>query len=257
MPAQWVETRSIPLADLTRYPGNARRGDVEQIRASIRAQGQYRSLVVRETGDTLTVLAGNHTRDALQAEGYAEARCEVIACTDDEARRIVLADNRIAERGGWDDEALTALLLEVQGDLDGTGYAEDDLDRLIRETDLIGNQAAAFLGDIIAGASDTPPPPVPPLPPITGAPPRPAAPASGPAAPAAEPAPGGQPGQARQQPDNSGPLPEYVQVTWLVTVEDRVAIRAALTAGQARWGLSTAAESLAAIAREYLSEKAA
>lgn len=133
MPAIFVTVRDIPLGELARFPGNARRGDVGAIRASLRRHGQYRSLVVRDTGSALVVLAGNHTRDALDAEGLASARCEVITCTDDEARRINLADNRLAELGGYDDADLAALLEGLDGDFDGTGWAQDDLDALLAE----------------------------------------------------------------------------------------------------------------------------
>src|SRR5580704_17615420 len=97
--------RDIPIADLTPYPGNPRRGNVEQIRASIRRLGQYRTIVVRDTGDALVILAGNHTTRALEAEGRATARCEVVECDDDEGRRVNNADNRLAELGGYDDDA--------------------------------------------------------------------------------------------------------------------------------------------------------
>jgi ParB/Sulfiredoxin domain len=124
-------TRDIPIADLTRYPGNPRRGDVAQIRASVRRLGQYRAVVVRDTGDALVILAGNHTTAALEAEGRETVRAEVIECDDDEARRVNLADNRLAELGGYDDEDLAALLCELDGDLDGTGWSPDDLDKLL------------------------------------------------------------------------------------------------------------------------------
>jgi hypothetical protein len=96
----------------------------------LRRHGQYRSLVVRDTGSALVVLAGNHTRDALDAEGHGTARCEVIQCSDDEARRINLADNRLAELGGYDDADLAALLEGLDGDFDGTGWTLEDLDAL-------------------------------------------------------------------------------------------------------------------------------
>jgi ParB-like chromosome segregation protein Spo0J len=132
MPATFVAVRDIPLGELARFPGNARRGDVAAIRSSLRRNGQYRALVVRDTGPGLVVLAGNHTRDALDAEGHATARCEVIQCSDDEARRINLADNRLAELGGYDDADLAALLEGLDGDFDGTGWAQEDLDALLR-----------------------------------------------------------------------------------------------------------------------------
>jgi hypothetical protein len=222
VPATWVETRDVPLTELTKYPGNARRGDVGQIRASLRKHGQYRSLIARDTGAGLVILTGNHTFEALTAEGHQAARCEIITCADDEAATINLADNRISDLGTYDDSLLAELLAGVT-ELNGTGYVDDDLDRLLRDTDLIGNQATSFLSDIIG---------------------------DGPAPHANQPL-------APEMPHTSSGLPEYVQMTWLVTIEDRTDIRHALAAVQERHGLHTSAEALAVLAREALNEKAA
>jgi site-specific DNA-methyltransferase (adenine-specific) len=128
----YLETADVPLTQLDRFPGNAKRGDIEAIRSSIRRHGQYRSLVVRATGDDrYTILAGNHTHDAIRAEGHPAARCEIIQCTDDEARRINLADNRLSELGSFDNDALTELLSYLDGDFEGTGYTQDDVDGLL------------------------------------------------------------------------------------------------------------------------------
>lgn len=128
-------TRDIAVADLARFPGNARRGNVGEIRSSVRRLGQYRAIVVRDTGSGLVILAGNHTADALQAEGHETVRCEVITCTDDEARRVNLADNRLADLAEDDTQALAELLAALDGDLDGTGYSVHDLDDI---ADLLG-----------------------------------------------------------------------------------------------------------------------
>lgn len=64
MPATWIATRDLPLAGLGRFPGNARRGNVEEIRKSIKRHGQYRAIVVRQHDGQHTILAGNHTADA-------------------------------------------------------------------------------------------------------------------------------------------------------------------------------------------------
>lgn len=136
MPAQFLETREIRLDQLERFPGNARRGNVDEIRKSIRRHGQYRAIVVRNHNGKLTVLAGNHTADALAAEGREVARCELIECSDDEARRIALADNRLGELPDpdtgerYDDQALAELLAALDGDLDGTGWDVYDVDGL-------------------------------------------------------------------------------------------------------------------------------
>jgi len=130
MSVTWLETRPVPVDQLTRFPGNAKRGDVEAIRASIRKTGQYRAIVVRKTGDGMVILAGNHTYDAISAEGEDKIRCEIIECSDVEAKRINLADNRLTEIGTYDEEDLAALLSGLDGDFDGTGWVDSDLFRL-------------------------------------------------------------------------------------------------------------------------------
>jgi len=133
----YTTTADIPLTDLDRFPGNAKRGDIEAIRASIRRHGQYRSLVVRDTDNgRYTILAGNHTHDAIRAEGHPTARCEVIQCSDDEARRINLADNRLSDLGAYDHDALTELLSYLDDDYDGTGYTASDVEQLITPPDI-------------------------------------------------------------------------------------------------------------------------
>ena len=131
MPAIFTGTRDIEIASLARFPGNARRGNVEEIRKSLRRHGQYRAIVVRDTGSELVILAGNHTRDALEAEGHSSARCEVIECSDDEARRIAIADNRLSDIAGDDMDSLVELLSYLDGDYDGTGWTESEVDRLV------------------------------------------------------------------------------------------------------------------------------
>lgn len=130
--ATYITTRDVPLDELTPFPGNAKRGDVQTIRASLCRNGQYRSLVVREIPNgPLIVLAGNHTLQALAAEGHATARCEIVVCDDATARRINLADNRSAELGTTDNDALAELLSYLDGDYEGTGYTDDDVAALI------------------------------------------------------------------------------------------------------------------------------
>ena len=144
MSATYTTTRDIPLDELAAFPGNAKRGDVEAIRASLRRNGQYRSLVVREIPNgPLIVLAGNHTMQALAAEGHATARCEIVQCDDATARRINLADNRTAELGTYDDDALAALISALDGDYDGTGYTDEDIAGLLNDNE----QLPPVLGD--------------------------------------------------------------------------------------------------------------
>lgn len=120
----------VQVSDLGFFPGNAKRGDVSTIRESLREHGQYRSLVVRRTPEGLVVLAGNHTLEALVAEGRPTARCELIECDSTTATKINLIDNRSSELGTTDDTALLSLMRTLD-DLSGTGYAPDDLEDLL------------------------------------------------------------------------------------------------------------------------------
>ena len=154
MPARFVETRDVPLDQLTRFPGNARRGNVAEIRKSIRANGQYRSLVVRQDEEgRLVILAGNHTYDALSAEGHPTARCEVIECSEREARKINLADNRLSDLAVDDNDALVELLSYLDGDYDGTGFVQEDIDFLLGAGhDDAGNEDVDGAADDLAKA---------------------------------------------------------------------------------------------------------
>jgi hypothetical protein len=154
--ATYLRTDLIPLAQLTPYPGNAKRGDVGAILSSLCHNGQYRGLVVRETEPgAFVVLAGNHTTQALAAHGPGDcgmtvttggqerpcgvcanqpwepvARCEIVQCDDTTAARINLVDNRSADLGSYDDAALAELIGGLD-DLAGTGYSEEDLSGLL------------------------------------------------------------------------------------------------------------------------------
>lgn len=130
MAVERLGERDIPIADLTFFPGNARRGNLEEIRKSVRRLGQYRSVVVRDTGDALVILAGNHTVQAMAAEGMTAAHCGVIRCTDDDATRISIADNRLSDIAEDDDRLLAELLATLDGDYEGTGFDPQDVDRL-------------------------------------------------------------------------------------------------------------------------------
>jgi ParB-like chromosome segregation protein Spo0J len=122
---------AVPVDSLVPYDRNPRRGDVDAIAESLTANGQYRPIVVR-TGSN-EVLAGNHLLLAAKRLGWPAVAATFVNVTDDEAARIVLVDNRAADRGTYDDRELLDLLRELEvseAALVGTGYGTDDLDDL-------------------------------------------------------------------------------------------------------------------------------
>lgn len=131
MTTTYVETRMVPLADLLPYPGNARLGNRKKLLESLEANGQYRSLIVRQAGTELIVLAGNNTMAALEERGDTEARCEIVTCDDATALRVNLVDNKSNDEATYDDEARARLLHLLDGELSGTGYEEDEADAIL------------------------------------------------------------------------------------------------------------------------------
>jgi ParB-like chromosome segregation protein Spo0J len=127
-----TETRTVPVADLKAYPRNPRRGDVDAIRKSIEAHGQFRALVVNRR--TMQVLAGNHTLRALQELGLDKTLVHFVDVDEPTAAKINLIDNRAGDLGVYDQGELADLLQSLP-ELADTGYDDRDLERLVAKLD--------------------------------------------------------------------------------------------------------------------------
>lgn len=138
-PKPALATTSVPLDTLEKWPGNARRGIVAGIKESIRVNGVFQPLIVQKS--TNRIIAGNHRYDALVKLHEEEPdkwgdRADVIILdvNDNRALKMNVADNKTSDDASWDTEALVAQLravLDDDGSLLGTGFAEDELDDLV------------------------------------------------------------------------------------------------------------------------------
>lgn len=136
MTAIFENATLAPVSALRAFHKNPRRGDVEAIADSLRASGQYTPILVNRgtrTGRTNEILRGNHTFAAAKSLGWDQIAVAYVDVDDETARRIVLADNRTADLGHYDDEVLLGLLNSMT-DLAGTGYDSDDLLALMGDT---------------------------------------------------------------------------------------------------------------------------
>lgn len=127
-----LKVESFKLSDLNLYHKNPRRGDVDAIVESLKKRGQYRPIVVNigtHASHDYEILAGNHTYMAAKKLGWETIQATTVDVDDDQAAQIVLADNRLADLGGYDDETLSSLLSDVSS-LDGLGWSRDDVDEL-------------------------------------------------------------------------------------------------------------------------------
>jgi DNA modification methylase len=125
-----LTTEMVPTGELRPYRGNPRRGDLGAIKESLLANGQYRPIVVNRR--TMEVLAGNHTLRAAKELGWAAIAVTFVDCDEEQAKRIVLADNRTNDLAGYDTEDLVELL-QAMPSLEGTGYDRGALDDLLDE----------------------------------------------------------------------------------------------------------------------------
>ncbi|GHE84494.1 hypothetical protein GCM10014715_45700 [Streptomyces spiralis] len=124
---------AVPIDELAEYHRNPRSGDVDAIADSLRVNGQYKAIVVNRgthTGRPNEILAGNHTWAAAKQLGWEQIAATFVDVTDEDAARIVVVDNRTSDLAGYDSELLADILEELP-DLDGTGYDQDALDKLL------------------------------------------------------------------------------------------------------------------------------
>lgn len=131
-----LQDQTLELVDvgaLKPHPSNPRRGDLAAITASIEANGFYGAVVAqRSTG---YILAGNHRHAAATSAGARQIPCFWLECDDATAARILAADNRTSDLGGYDEVALAELLTRIQaesGGLEGTGYDQKVFDQIIK-----------------------------------------------------------------------------------------------------------------------------
>lgn len=122
---------TVPVADLKSHPRNPRVGNVDLIRASIRQNGWYGVVLVQ--AETNYIVAGNHRVEAARQEGIESVPVVYLDVDDERAERILLADNRLGDWGGYDDTKLLDILQSVAASemgLAGTGWSRDELEDL-------------------------------------------------------------------------------------------------------------------------------
>ena len=122
----------VPVDRIKPHPRNAKKGNVHVIVDSITRNGFYGALVVQRK--TAKILVGNHRWKAARQVGMTEVPVVWVDVDDATEKRLLLVDNRSSEIGGYDEEGIAALLKEVQeatGHLEGTGYEESDLEKLL------------------------------------------------------------------------------------------------------------------------------
>lgn len=117
-----------PIDGVRPHPQNYNNGDTERLMESIEVNGMYRPIYVQKS--TGYIIAGNHTWTACKELGATEVPVVYLDVNDEQAFRVMIADNRIASLAMPDYGELTQLLTRLSGTeiaLQGTGYRPEDL----------------------------------------------------------------------------------------------------------------------------------
>ena len=141
MSEQFVE---IDIRELKEYPDNARVGDVNSIYESLLENGQYRPLVVNRKDNV--ILAGNHTYKAIKRLGWAKALVWYVDVDDQQAKQIVLVDNKLNDDGTYDFAKLEKAIKGLQdvGELIGTGYTAESVAELLETVEACACKLASI-----------------------------------------------------------------------------------------------------------------
>lgn len=126
-----------PPGELKPYARNARTHSLKQIAeiaASIKAFGFNNPVLIDKDGG---IVAGHGRVEAAKLLGHATVptiRLEHL--TDAQKRAYILADNKLAEKAGWDREILAIELqhlmaIEIDFDISATGFELPEIDVLI------------------------------------------------------------------------------------------------------------------------------
>lgn len=125
---------ACPVTSIRKHPSNKRQGDIGAIHTSIDRNGFYGAVIVQASSGL--IVAGNHRYDAALHAGADTVPVIYIDCSDKEATRILLADNRTNDLASYDTAGLAEILQEIQhdeGTLLGTGYDDDSVRCLLRD----------------------------------------------------------------------------------------------------------------------------
>jgi 3'-phosphoadenosine 5'-phosphosulfate sulfotransferase (PAPS reductase)/FAD synthetase len=128
----------VPIDTIQPHPRNVNQGDVGAVIESIRHNRFYGAVLVQRSRNW--IIAGKHRWLAAKECGLLTVPVIWADVDDEEAVRIMLADNRTT-RLGFDDPAALAELLQSLPSLEGTGYDAEALDELLADLGIGAEEA--------------------------------------------------------------------------------------------------------------------
>jgi hypothetical protein len=134
-----LSIRYAPIASIKPYPRNARthsKRQIKQIAESIKTFGFTNPVLTDASG---MIIAGHGRVEAAKLLGISQVPTIPLAeLTEDQIRAYILADNRLAEKAGWDESTLAIelqylLTVDLGFDVTMTGFEVPEIDLIIQE----------------------------------------------------------------------------------------------------------------------------
>lgn len=129
----------VPLVGLIPYQGNARthsKGQIRQIAESIARFGFNSPILIDDKGE---IVAGHGRVAAAKQLGLSAVPARRLShLSNAEKRAYVLADNKLAEKAGWDRETLAIELqglIDVDFNIELTGFESPEIDVILEDAD--------------------------------------------------------------------------------------------------------------------------
>lgn len=140
-----MKTQQYNLSDLKYPESNVRvhgEKQLEELKRSYKQFGQIRPIVIDENG---VIIAGNGLTKALEQLGVEKV--EVLQMKDlseNDKKKLMIADNKIYNLGRDDNDALFAMLESLDGDYDVPGFEEDTLKELLADLDDVDDSVMGY-----------------------------------------------------------------------------------------------------------------
>lgn len=140
-----MEITTMKLTDLVKPEKNVRIHTEQQLsefQRSVKMFGQIRPIVIDEKN---VILAGNGLYDTLLAMGKETADVyKYENLTENQKKKLMIADNKIFSLGIENLETLNSFLEELQGDLDIPGFDEEILKQMVSEAEDITDKLSEY-----------------------------------------------------------------------------------------------------------------
>jgi DNA modification methylase len=132
-----MQIENIPVRELRPHPNNARTHSRQQIKQLARSIEQFGFCNPVLIDDTKQIIAGHGRVEAAKLVGIEVVpTCRLSHLSEAEKRAYVLADNKLAEKSGWDKELLAIELqglIELDVDVELTGFETAEIDLILED----------------------------------------------------------------------------------------------------------------------------